>query len=408
MDNSMKSTKHVHPMNKVHKSFEKNLHEHEKKTFGGMFYTDKAKKLHIAVMNSRDPLVEQMAADNVVFHEVKHSWEDLNDVQNAVTSIFNKYGIHTASFEPEANRINIGVETVNGDVIRAIQAEMKGMGYADNSMYGITQMDRISRFKPMNDSDAVVAEAVNYALAAEAVSADEVNALTVMPGGMIQVKNNNGSYVQLCSVNFGYIYNNTPYLVGAGHTGSAGYVGCDAYYVPPIIAVNGEAAYPIAGMDTTYNAVNRVKIGVVALQRLGGNYDLRTIRITEPNINFTHVAYNGCRVSELGGTVTQGAPLRICGVTTRYDADYEVGYCANAQTSVSAYDTTMTNMIKLDIGANNGTSGGPVMTPRDDGTYRLVGIASVNGVGVCYAAPVRYMMSTYGLSMMSEGSIAIG
>lgn len=124
-------------------------------------------------------------------------------------------------------------------------------------------------------------------------------------------------------------------------------------------------------------------------------------------MNFTYTCYSGWAVSSGGGTVSQGSALRICGITTRYDAGYEYGYCADAQASVSAYDTLMTNLIQADFGANNGTSGGPLITVASDGSIRLVGSASVNSTSSFYCTKIQYMVDAYGLTVMPEGSISV-
>ena len=383
------------PMAKQHEEIEGLLYGCSKDKFGGMYYTDNANKLHVAVLENDEEIRKRVSAKDVEFHRVKYSWETMNEAQSAVERLFGSYGIHSASFEPENNRICIGVDNANSSVIQDIIAEMAAMGFDDANMFYIAREERPEGFKPLEEN-VVQSFSMN-----KPSSIAETTTTTIMPGGMIQVKDSAGTYHHLCSVNYGYVYNSNAYIVGAGHAGSSSYVGKDAYYIPPI------TGYPISSVPLNYNSANRVKIGVVALYRLGGNYDLHTIRITENNLAFSHTAYNGCSISTIGGNITQGAPLRICGITTRYDADYEYGYCANAQVSLSAYGKTMTNLIQLDFGANNGTSGGPIITQDSDDSIRLVGLASVNGTSTCYAMPVRYMISTYSLSELPEGSITV-
>ena len=395
MNNRKEIFKAVRPMAKVHADIEEKLRATSSAKYGGMFYTDKARKLHVAILENNPKLADEVVAKDVLLHRVRYSWKTMNEVQQAAESLFGCHGIHIACFEPDRNQICIGVERINDDVIHDIMAEMVGLGFDDENMFRIIEKQRAEGFKLLpNEDDATNEQRAN-------VSTEETTVTTIMPGGMIQVKDASGTYHHLCSVNFGYVYNNTAYIAGAGHAGASSYVGLDAYYVPPV------TGYPISSVPVSYNSANRVKIGVVALYRLGGNYDLQTIHITESNLAFTHTAYNGVSIDSIGGTITQGAPLRICGVTTRYDADYEYGYCANAQVSLSAYGKTMTNLMQLDFGANSGTSGGPVITQDADDSIRLVGLASVNGTSTCYAVPVRYMISTYSLSALAEGSITV-
>ncbi len=56
------------PMAKVHESFEKCLHEEDKHTFGGLYYTENARKLHIAVLkDAKVDFSEKMSAQDVIF-----------------------------------------------------------------------------------------------------------------------------------------------------------------------------------------------------------------------------------------------------------------------------------------------------------------------------------------------------
>lgn len=354
MNKSEKLFQVSHPMAKAHGEIEKRLYENDKRQFGGMFYTDKARKLHIAVMGNNSRMIEQLAQKDVLFQEVKYSWETMNEVQEAVNSLLGRYGIHMSAFEPQNNRVCIGVDVANSEIVRAITVEMAGLGFASSDMFQIIEKARANEFHTLGESvknESSASKRLAESSIDENTEPDEDDVTTIMPGGMILVEDSSGSLVHLCSVNYGYIYNNTPYLVGAGHAGSAAYVGQDAYYVPPI------TGYPISNVSTSYNSSKRVKVGVVALQRLGGNYDLRTIRVTENNLAFTHTAYNGWTITNIGGSITQGAPLRLCGITSRYDADYEYGYCLNSQVSMTAYGKTMTNLIQLDFGQTTEPAG---------------------------------------------------
>lgn len=67
----------------------------------------------------------------------------------------------------------------------------------------------------------------------------------------------------------------------------------------------------------------------------------------------------------------------------------------------------MTNLIQADFGANNGTSGGPLITVASDGSIRLVGSASVNSTSSFYCIKIQYMVDAYGLTVMPEGSISV-
>ena len=394
----------VHSVNTVialeHQNILNKLSSYDCDKFGGMYFTDHGSQLHIAILDGNDSLMDAVSEKNVLFHRVRYSWALMNEAQSAIDTLIGRYGIHLSRFEPENNVITMGVRNKDHDIIQSINKEMRGLGY-DLSMFRIAEEDPAEGFG-LPTSEAEEEHVHDKTSVLSAYEEDDLDdTTTIMPGGMIQVLDSTGAYKHICSVNYAFVYNSIPYLVGAGHTGSEGYIGRDAYYIPP------NDGYPISNVPTTYNSTNRVKVGTVALHRLGGNYDLRTIRVTENNLSFSHTAYNGKTISSLGGTIVQGAPVRVCGITSRYDADYEYGYCSNAQVSMSAYGKTMTNLFQLDFGANNGTSGGPVMTQDADGTFRLVGLASVNGTSTCYAMPIRFMINTYNLSGLSEGTISI-
>lgn len=403
MENKMKFIPKERPMAKEHEKIVHNLRSHDKRKFGGMFYTNGGAKLHVAVNGVNDPLIGQLAQKDVVFHQVAHTWEDLNTLQAAIGTMFGKYGVHTSGFLPQKNCLYIDVDNLNEDNRSDILRDLRGLGYADNGMFMIVQEERASG----NDAMAAVEEAAApevVALAAdEGISLAADTVATIMPGGLIQLRDASGAYHNLCSLNFGYMYNGAPYLVIAGHSGANDddYKDLSAYYVPPT------TGYPIADLSTSFNSSNRVKVGTFALQSLGGNYDIRTIRVTTANLAFTHTAYNGWTINKVGGDIEVGDPLRICGVTSRYDAAYEYGSCDAIQVEKEAYGTTLKGLFRLNFGANNGTSGGPVITQDSNGDIRLVGLASVNGTSQCWAMPVQYMIDSFNLSMMPEGTISV-
>ncbi len=66
---------------------------------------------------------------------MKYSWAHLNELQEAVDSLFEKYGIHASGFEPESNRIYIGVDDDNNEIVHAIQDELARLGYSDPEAY---------------------------------------------------------------------------------------------------------------------------------------------------------------------------------------------------------------------------------------------------------------------------------
>lgn len=403
MENKMKFIPKERPMGREHEKIILSLRSHDKRKFGGMFYTDGGTKLHVAVNGADDPLIEQLAQKDVVFHQVAHTWEDLNTLQAAIGTMFGKHGVHTSGFLPQKNCLYIGVDNLNDDIRSDILRDLRGLGYADNGMFMIVQEERAIGNDAMTTAEeSVESEAVVLASDEEISLATDTLA-TIMPGGLIQRRDSSGSYHNLSSLNFGYMYNGAPYLVIAGHVGANNdnYSGQSAYYVPPT------TGYPIADVSTSFNSTNRVKVGTFALQNLGGNYDIRTIRVTTANLAFTHTAYNGWTINKVGGDIEVGDPLRICGVTTRYDAAYEYGSCDAIQVEKEAYGTTLRGLFRLNFGANNGTSGGPVITQDSNGDIRLVGLASVNGTSQCWAMPVQPMIDAYNLSMMSAGTISV-
>ena len=390
------------PIVKIHGEIEERMHDQDKREFGGIYYTNKARKLHVALLEgSHYAFEEKIVAQDVELHSVRHSWDYLNGVQEAVNSLAGSYGIHGSGLEAHNNRIYISVDEVNADITAAIQSEMRKLGYSDLSAYTIRVMPHAYPFQipddETKDDETDQIEENTTSLLTEPRSSN-----TIYPGGMIVYRNSSGGYSHLASVNFGYILNGVPFIVGAGHACSDNAIGRDAYFVP-----YSGSGYPISNVAATYNSGNRFKIGTVALRNCGGNYDFHTIRVTESGLNFTYTCYNGWEISSGGGTVSQGSALRICGITTRYDAGYEYGYCVDAQASVSAYDTLMTNLIQADFGANNGTSGGPLITVDSDGSIRLVGSASVNSTSSFYCTRIQYMVDAYGLTVMPEGSISV-
>ena len=57
--------------------------------------------------NSHYAFEEKIAAQDVELHSVRHSWDYLNGVQDAVNSLVGSYGIHGSSLEAHNNRIYI-------------------------------------------------------------------------------------------------------------------------------------------------------------------------------------------------------------------------------------------------------------------------------------------------------------
>lgn len=115
-------------MAREHEKIERDLNVHDKRKFGGMYYTDDATKLHVAVNTTGDSLTDQLAQKDVVFHHVKYSWEELNTLQAAVGTLFDKHGIHTSGFLPQKNCIYIGVDYLNEDIRNDIQRDEMGTG----------------------------------------------------------------------------------------------------------------------------------------------------------------------------------------------------------------------------------------------------------------------------------------
>lgn len=403
MDIAKKFIPTERPNAKQHQKLETRMHEMDKRNLGGIFYTNDATQLHVNVLDSNITLADKILDKGIVVHIVKHSWDYLNRLQEAVTSLFGTHGIHMANMSHRYNRVIIGVDHLNKDIAEEIITELSAMGFDDMDAYTIEVKDRVSFPQFLTSPED------NHEVASSAILTEEPEegpSNVIMPGGMLLVKNANGSFGHLCSLNFGYYYKGAPYLVGAGHACSASNVGLEAYYVPYDESVGG---YPMSRtfLPTSYNAAKRFKLGTIRLRRLGGNYDLFTIGITESGLSFTRTPYNGYTISRFGGTVTEGSVMRICGMTTQYGTIFDYGACADAQASVSSYNTTMTNLIQLDIGANMGTSGGPICTVDADGSVRLVGLASVPGTGTCYGVSIQRMIDAYSLTVMEDGPINI-
>jgi len=396
LDNSKRDTFFEdRPLYKTHKELQARLEEVDTKLFGGFYYTDSAKKFHIlSLHNSNLDLTNYMEKD-VIIHRVQHSYGDLLEFQAAVDSLIGRYGIHASGCEPVLNLVRIGVDKVDDDVIHNIRDELLHLGYSDESMFSIEQMNR-----PVPMCEGIQPDACRN-IDNSSISNVNYNA-TIMPGGYMVRKDSNGNYSSLASINFGFIYNGSPYLVGAGHACPTNYANNDVYYVP----YSGDG-YPIAGLSASYNSANRVKIGRIALRNVSGAYDLHTVRITENNLAFSHTAYNGWTISRIGGSVAIGDVIRVCGATTRYDANYEYGSCSAINQTRTVSGNTISNMFKMNFGANNGTSGGPVVTRDSDGRIRLVGAASSNDTSSFYAVLTQKMIDAYSLTMMPEGSISV-
>lgn len=392
------------PFAKQHQEVENRVHEMDKRSIGGIFYTNNATKLHVNALAGNFPSVEKIMGDDVQIHSVKFSWDYLNQLQEAVTSLFGKMGIHTANMSQKYNRIIIGVDELSQDIAEAIFAELRGLGFAEMDAYAIEVKERVNfpQFNPVADE----ADMDTPVAALENMNDAEETSKTLMPGGMLLIKNSNGTFTYGASLNFGYYFQGLPFLVAAGHACSDSDVGKEVYFVPFDKEVGG---YPLSRvfLPTSYNATNRFKIGTIRLRKLGGNLDFYSIGVTESGLDFSRTMYNGYKVDTVGGTVTEGSILRICGMTTQYGTVFDYGACADAQASVTAYSKKMTNLIQLDIGGNMGTSGGPISTIDADGKVRLVGLASVPGTGTCYGVSVQKLMDTYALTPMVEGLITV-
>ena len=383
------------PMYKIHKSFQAQLEELDNTLFGGFYYSDSAKKLHIIALQNSNLDLSKFEAKDVIFHKAKFSYGSLLELQTAVDSLIGSNGIHASSCEPDTNLVRIGVDKVSEELLHFIHNELSHLGYNDESMYVIEQIERPT---PMSgDTQPIVEDNTN-----ENVQLSPNYSATIMPGGMMVRKDSNGNYGGLASINFGFLYNGKPYLVGAGHACPTSYANNDVYYVP--YSGNG---YPIAGLTASYNSSNRVKIGKIALRNVSGSLDLFTVRITENNLAFTHTAYNGWTIDRIGGNVAVGDLIRVCGVTTRYDADYEYGTCSAINQTRTVSGTTISNMFKMNFGANNGTSGGPVITRDSDNGIRLVGAASSNDTSSFYAVMTKKMLESYSLTMLPAGAISV-
>ena len=152
MNKSEKLFQVSRPMAKAHGEIEKRLYENDKRQFGGMFYTDKARKLHIAVMGNNSRMIEQLAQKDVLFQEVKYSWETMNEVQAAVNSLLGRYGVHMSAFEPQNNRVCIGVDVANSEIVRAITVEMAGLGFASSDMFQIIEKVRANEYHTLGES----------------------------------------------------------------------------------------------------------------------------------------------------------------------------------------------------------------------------------------------------------------
>ena len=383
------------PMYKIHKSIQAQLEEIDYTLFGGFYYSDSAKKLHIITLQSSSVDFSKFEAKDVVFHKAKFSYGSLLELQAAVDSLIGNNGIHASSCEPDTNLVRIGVDKVSEELLHFVRNELSHLGYNDESMYVIEQMERPT---PMSGDTSTVFENST----SDAVQLSPNYSATIMPGGMMVRKDSNGNYGGLASINFGFIYNGIPFLVGAGHACPTSYANNDVYYVP--YSGNG---YPIAGLTASYNSSNRVKIGKIALRNVSGSLDLFTVRITENNLAFTHTAYNGWTIDRIGGNVAVGDLIRVCGVTTRYDADYEYGTCSAINQTRTVSGTTISNMFKMNFGANNGTSGGPVITRDSDNGIRLVGAASSNDTSSFYAVMTKKMLESYSLTMLPAGAISV-
>lgn len=77
-------------LNSVRKASE----ELNKENFGGIYFTDKGERAHLNVLASKAGAFARFVSEDVILHPVKYSWSQLNEVQDAATSMFGQRGIH--------------------------------------------------------------------------------------------------------------------------------------------------------------------------------------------------------------------------------------------------------------------------------------------------------------------------
>lgn len=240
--------------------------------------------------------------DDVILHPLKHSWGQLNEAQDAVTSLFGKKGIHCSDVSLQGNHAVIGVMDDSADALAEIRAEMCKLGFAED-MYVIEKADPI-RF--MNMPEGAVSEAE---MDAPLQTADS-GIVTIMPGVLLTYKTFSSTYKLMVSLTFGFNYNGQTYFVGAAHALNATDFnnGVQVYYTP--YAGNG---YPVSTNNITaaYNSAERVLLGNAMLRKLTGNYDFTSIQCTQSGLAFSHTAYNGCEVNSIGGSLSVGDTLHL-------------------------------------------------------------------------------------------------
>lgn len=138
-------------------------------------------------MTSKADAFARFVSDDVILHPVKYSWGQLNEAQDAATSLFGRKGVHCSDVSLQNNRAIIGVLDDSADALVEICAEMRKLGFVED-MYVIEKTEPI-RFMNMPE------RAVSEAEMAAPLQTTDSGIVTIMPGGLLTYKTSSGAHL---------------------------------------------------------------------------------------------------------------------------------------------------------------------------------------------------------------------
>lgn len=351
------------------------LAKEPKSSHGGYFLDPSQQTLCVnTISESKTNHKYASLGDDVVCRYVRYSLERLNMLQKTVVeNLFSMLGlgVHMTDVDIIRNCVTIGVDDDCPAVKAEIDRELKRNGFSDCNMYHIGVRDRIAA--------GVINEDILPAMrnfSAQPLS--NTTPVTVMPGGFVGRLDSNGTLVGVTSLTGAVYYKNVLFLLTAGH-GAIDVDDTIVYATPP-----ASGTYPMNATDLLAYSGELIEIGTVAMVRYGGYYDFASIRLTNPNVTVNGTAYNGMRPELFGGTPQIGQIVRFTGVPSKNAGELEYGYCRSIQTTYQdVRGVTLHDVISVDLGANAGTSGGPLFMNdlANENKINLIGTASssVNG-----------------------------
>lgn len=365
-----------------------------KSLYGGHFLDRSQRVLHINTIedqaSSRTKLLPSSLAGHVESHSVRYSLEELDALQSAATdTLFGMRGLgaHMTDVDIVRNCVIIGVDADSPAIRTEIEHELEKHGFADRGMYRIAVRDRIGAGDEDTESPAVMRNAIQ--------PLSSTTPVTVMPGGFAGRLDANGALVGVTSLTGAVYYKGVLFLMTAGH-GAIAVDDVIAYAAPP-----STGTYPMNSTDLLAYTGGLIEIGTVAMVRYGGYYDFASVRLTNPNVTVNGTAYNGMHPELFGGTPQIGQIVRFTGVPSKNAGELEYGYCRSIQSTYQdVRGVTLRDVISVDLGANAGTSGGPLFMNDlvNDGKVNLIGTASSCVNGTSRFIKFSHVMDDYSLT----------